>query len=92
MVQILVRNLEDHLKVRLQMGARRNGLSMEAEAREILRNALGAEEAPRRGRTVDARDATIAGVVMASDAKLATRNEKQFEDISESVVNPWEMA
>lgn len=49
MAQILVRNLEDKLKSRLQRRARRNGRSMEAEAREILRNALREEEAPKRG-------------------------------------------
>jgi len=40
MAQILVRNLEDSLKARLQRRAKRHGQSMEAEAREILRNAL----------------------------------------------------
>jgi plasmid stability protein len=49
MAQILVRNLEDRLKGRLQRRARRHGHSMEAEAREILRNALKEEEAPKRG-------------------------------------------
>lgn len=49
MAQILVRNVEDPLKARLQKRARRNGHSMEAEAREILRNALREEEAPARG-------------------------------------------
>jgi plasmid stability protein len=49
MAQILVRNLEDRLKTRLQRRAKRNGRSMEAEAREILRNALHEEEIPKRG-------------------------------------------
>jgi antitoxin FitA len=49
MAQILVRNLEDRLKTRLQRRAKRNGRSMEAEAREILRNALHEEETPKRG-------------------------------------------
>jgi plasmid stability protein len=44
MAQILVRNLEDQVKGRLQHRAKRNGRSMEEEAREILRNALKAEE------------------------------------------------
>jgi plasmid stability protein len=48
MAQILVRNLEDRLKVRLQRRAKRHGHSMEAEAREILRNALREEKAPER--------------------------------------------
>jgi len=49
MAQILVRNLEDRLKGRLQHRAKRHGHSMEEEAREILRNALREEEAPKRG-------------------------------------------
>lgn len=48
MAQILVRNLDDGLKARLQRRAKRNGRSMEAEAREILREALRQKE-PRRG-------------------------------------------
>jgi plasmid stability protein len=49
MAQILVRNLDDRLKTHLQSRAKRHGRSMEAEAREILRNALHEEEAPKRG-------------------------------------------
>ena len=49
MAQLLVRNLEDRLKGRLQHRAKRHGRSMEAEAREILRNALQQEEAPSGG-------------------------------------------
>jgi plasmid stability protein len=48
MAQILVRNLEDQVKGRLQHRAKRNGRSMEEEAREILRNALREENAPPR--------------------------------------------
>ena len=49
MAQILIRNVENSLKVRLRERARKNGHSMEAEAREILRNALNAEGEPVRG-------------------------------------------
>lgn len=49
MAQILVRNLNDQLKKRLQSHARRNGRSMEAETREILRNVLREEDAPAGG-------------------------------------------
>ena len=44
----------------------------------------------RRGHPVDARDTMIAGIVLASHAKLATRNVKHFEDIASSVINPWD--
>ena len=43
MAQILVRNLDDRTKARLQRRAKRNGRSMESEAREILRDALQKE-------------------------------------------------
>ena len=49
MAQILVRNLEDQLKTRLQRRAKRHGQSMEAETRDILRNALLVEETPAGG-------------------------------------------
>jgi plasmid stability protein len=49
MAQILVRNLEDQVKGRLQNRAKRHGRSMEEEAREILRNALKEEETPKHG-------------------------------------------
>jgi plasmid stability protein len=48
MAQILVRNLEDQLKGRLQQRAKNHGRSMEEEAREILRNALREENTPPR--------------------------------------------
>lgn len=40
MAQLLVRNLEIEVKVRLQRRAESNGRSMEEEARDILRDAL----------------------------------------------------
>jgi plasmid stability protein len=39
MAQLVVRNLENDVKVRLQRRARRHGRSTEEEVREILRNA-----------------------------------------------------
>jgi antitoxin FitA len=44
MAQLVVRNLEQSVKTRLQRRARRNGRSMEAEVREILRNAANEKE------------------------------------------------
>jgi plasmid stability protein len=49
MAQILVRNLDERVKARLQRRAKRNGRSMEAEAREILRSALHEREKARGG-------------------------------------------
>jgi antitoxin FitA len=47
--QLVVRNLEEDVKARLQRRARRHGRSTEEEVREILRNAVkneGAQRAP----------------------------------------------
>ncbi len=44
MAQLVVRNLEDEVKARLQRRARQHGRSTEEEVREILRNAVKAED------------------------------------------------
>ena len=44
MAQLVVRNLEESVKAGLRRRANRHGHSMEAEVREILRNAIKAEE------------------------------------------------
>ena len=46
MASITVRNIDDGLKRRLRVRAAENGRSMEQEAREILRAALGQEPEP----------------------------------------------
>lgn len=43
----------------------------------------------KMGRPGEFRDTMIAGIVLASHAKLATRNVQHFEDIAAPVVNPW---
>ena len=40
MAQLVVRNLQDDVKARLQLRARRHGRSTEEEVREILRDGL----------------------------------------------------
>ena len=47
MAQVIVRNLEDSVKRKLQRRAAKHGRSMEEEAREILRDALK-DEGKRR--------------------------------------------
>jgi hypothetical protein len=49
-----------------------------------------AADCKKRGRLRDSRDTMIAGIVLASHAKLATRNVKHFDEIASSLVNPWE--
>lgn len=46
MAQIIVRDLEDDVKVRLKHRAERHGRSMEQEVRDILRNAVKDENRP----------------------------------------------
>ena len=47
MAQLLVRNLENTVKARLQRRARRHGHSTEEEVRDILRNAVKGEDGAR---------------------------------------------
>ena len=42
------------------------------------------------GRPVDMRDTFIAGIALAHNAILATRNIRHFSDLSVAVVNPWD--
>lgn len=48
MAQLVVRNLEEEVKARLQRRANRHGHSMEEEVRDILRNAVRVETAETR--------------------------------------------
>ncbi len=48
MGQLLVRNIENSVKARLQRRAKRHGRSMEEEVRDILRNVVE-DEAPAGG-------------------------------------------
>jgi plasmid stability protein len=49
MAQLIVRNLEDDVKRRLQARAHRHGRSTEEEVRDILRHAVRDEGAPKPG-------------------------------------------
>jgi len=49
MAQIIVRNLEESVKTRLQRRAKRNGRSMEEEVRDILRNAAKEKKSAKGG-------------------------------------------
>ena len=48
-----------------------------------------AAERQRSVRPGEPRDAMIAGILLATKAKLATRNVKHFEEIAPYLVNPW---
>jgi plasmid stability protein len=49
MGQLVVRNIENFVKTRLQRRAKRHGHSMEEEVRDILRSAVAEEEIPSGG-------------------------------------------
>jgi len=55
--QVIVRQLEEELKERLRRRAARNGRSVEAEIREILRNATseGLKAVPKLGSRIASR-------------------------------------
>ncbi len=42
-----------------------------------------------QGRPRESRDTMIAGIVLACRAVLATRNTRDFDDISATLVDPW---
>lgn len=54
MAQIVVRNIENELKERLQGRAAQHGRSMEAEVRDILRDAVNHDQKPKGGLGTDA--------------------------------------
>jgi len=42
------------------------------------------------GRPGDLRDSMIAGIALAANASLATRNTKHFEDLALRLIDPWQ--
>lgn len=44
----------------------------------------------RSGRAIGTADTQIAGIVLANNATLATRNIRDFEDLGLKLVNPWD--
>ena len=62
MAQFTIRNIEEDVKVRLKRRAARNGTSLEAEVRDILRTALldeGHPAGPGLGTRIAARFAKV---------------------------------
>ena len=63
MASITIRNLDDTLKRSLRIRAAEHGRSMEEEAREILRHAVGRRAAPENlGEAIHRRFAAMGGV------------------------------
>ena len=51
--------------------------------------ALLAAQRKMQGRSVDLRDTLIAGIALAHEAQLATRNVRHFSDTTISMINPF---
>ena len=49
MASMLIRNLDDDVKGRLKLRAKRHGRSLEAEVRSLLQDAAKKEDAPVKG-------------------------------------------
>lgn len=72
MATLTIRGLDDETKARLRVSAARHGRSMEAEVRNILQEALPAEQASGGlGSRIHARFAQVGGV----DLDLPRRSE-----------------
>jgi plasmid stability protein len=103
MTSLTIRNVDEATKQRLRLRAARQGVSMEEEARRILKEALRPAEAPSglgkrlrdrfAGLAVEefvAPDRHMPRSALARQAPLATRNTTDFELIDGlEVVNPW---
>ncbi len=66
MGQLVVRNIENAVKTRLQRRAKRHGRSMEEEVRDILRSAVRTEDTPSGGLGTDI-SSLFAGTGLKSD-------------------------
>ncbi len=64
--------------------------SFDAAAAQLAGDLMAARY--KKGRPGDLRDTMIAGIVLACQATLATRNTSHFEDLSVRIINPWASA
>lgn len=79
MASITIRNLDDRLKRQLRVRAAEHGRSMEEEAREILRQAVGAGAVSRDlGQAIHRRFAAIGGVELELPERGPMRETPEF--------------
>lgn len=81
------RELEDAFSLALDEDLQRRILPFDSRAAEEA--ALLAARCRVVGRKVDFRDTQIAGIALARQAALATRNTRHFHELSVTVLNPW---
>ena len=72
MPTLTIRDIEEELHSRLRLRAARHGRSMEAEVRDILREALTAPDANKLGTRIHQRFASIGG----ANLEQPTRTER----------------
>ena len=83
MAQLVVRNIEESVKTKLQRRAKRHGRSMEEEVREILRDAAKDEHSKRRG----------LGTRIASHfRKIGLRKGEEFPELKGFTIEPLDFA
>ena len=80
MTSITIRNLDEDVKTRLRVRAAGNGRSMEAEARLILRDAVGRKPGPRNlAEAIRARIAPLGGVNLELPPREPAREPPTFD-------------
>ena len=81
MASITIRNLDDDVKTRLRIRAAEKGRSMEEEARLILREAVGREEAPAKGlgTAIHERFKPLGGVELELPPREPMREPPRFD-------------
>ena len=80
MASITIRNLDDDVKRRLRVRAAEHGRSMEAEAREIIRQAVGQPRAPTNlGQSIHQRFAALHDVDLAPTTRAPMRVLPDFQ-------------
>ena len=80
MASITIRNLDDDVKTRLRVRAADNGRSMEEEARQILRGAVGGKPPPRNlAAAIRARVVPLGGVDLDLPPRVPAREPPSFD-------------
>ncbi len=80
MASLTIRNLDDSLKRRLRIRAAEHGRSMEEEAREILRQAVGRERPPLNlAATIRSRVEQFGGVELELPARGPISDPPSFD-------------
>ena len=80
MASITIRNLDDEVKTRLRVRAAENHRSMEEEARQILREAVGRNHPPRNlASAIRARIAPLGGVDLELPPREPGREPPSFD-------------